>query len=66
MAGDERLTRVLLGFGLRQFSMHPAHLLTVKQQVLKSDLAQVTQLAGRMLRTEDPDKVRALLERMNA
>ena len=66
MAGDERLTRVLLGFGLRQFSMHPAHLLMVKQQVLKSDLAQVTQLAGRMLRTEDPDKVRALLERMNA
>src|SRR5207344_1874250 len=34
MAGDERLTRILLGFGLRQFSMHPAHLLTVKQQVL--------------------------------
>jgi len=66
MAGDDRLTRVLLGFGLRQFSMHPAHLLTVKQQVLKSDLVQVTQLAGRMLRTEDPDKVLALLERMNA
>ena len=40
MAGDERLTRVLLGFGLRQFSMHPAHLLTVKQQVLKSDLVK--------------------------
>jgi phosphoenolpyruvate-protein phosphotransferase (PTS system enzyme I) len=66
MAGDERLTRVLLGFGLRQFSMHPAHLLTVKQQVLKSDLAEVTQLAHRMLKTDDPDKVRALLERMNA
>jgi phosphotransferase system enzyme I (PtsI) len=65
MAGDERLTRVLLGFGLRQFSMHPAHLLTVKQQVLKSDLAEATQLANRMLKTDDPDKVRALLERMN-
>ena len=66
MAGDERLTRVLLGFGLRQFSMHPAHLLSVKQQVLKSDLAEVTQLANRMLKTDDPDKVRALLDRMNA
>ena len=65
MAGDERLTRVLLGFGLRQFSMHPAHLLTVKQQVLKSDLTEVTQLAKRMLKTDDPDKVSALLERMN-
>src|SRR5438874_4285450 len=39
MAGEIRLTRVLLGFGLRQFSMHPAQLLSVKQQVLKSDLS---------------------------
>jgi len=66
MAGDPRLTRVLLGFGLRQFSMHPAHLLTVKQQVLKSELSEVKQLANRMLRTDDPDKLRVLLERMNA
>ena len=34
MAGDVRLTRLLLGFGLRQFSMHPAYLLAVKQIVL--------------------------------
>ena len=27
MAGDAKLTRLLLGLGLRQFSMHPAHLL---------------------------------------
>jgi len=65
MAGDERLTRVLLGFGLRQFSMHPAHLLTVKQQVLKSDLSEVTQLATRMLKTDDTDKLQGLLQRMN-
>ena len=50
MAGDVRLTRVLLGFGLRQFSMHPAHLLTVKQQVLKSDLEEVTRLPRRCSR----------------
>ena len=66
MAGDEQLTRVLLGFGLRQFSMHPAHLLTVKQQVLKSDLSEATLLANRMLKTDDPDKLQTLLERMNA
>jgi phosphotransferase system enzyme I (PtsI) len=65
MAGDVRLTRILLGFGLRQFSMHPAHLLAVKQQVLKSDLSEVKQLTTRMLKTEDPEKVRGLLERMN-
>jgi phosphotransferase system enzyme I (PtsI) len=66
MAGDVKLTRVLLGFGLRQFSMHPAHLLSIKQQVLRSDLEEVTQLANRMLKTEEPDKLQGLLEKMNA
>jgi len=66
MAGDVQLTRLLLGFGLRQFSMHPAHLLSIKLQVLKSDLGEVKQLANRMLKTEDPEKLQGLLDRMNA
>jgi phosphotransferase system enzyme I (PtsI) len=66
MAGDVKLTRVLLGFGLRQFSMHPAQLLSIKQQVLRSDIEDVTQLAHRMLKTDDPDKLQGLLEKMNA
>lgn len=65
MAGDVQLTRVLLGFGLRQFSMHPAHLLSVKQQVLKSDLTRVKTLAQKMLKSDDPDKLEQLLARMN-
>ncbi|MBC7944312.1 MAG: phosphoenolpyruvate--protein phosphotransferase, partial [Burkholderiales bacterium] len=66
MAGDVSLTRLLLGFGLRRFSMHPAHLLTVKQQVLKSSLHEVTATARKMLKLADPDKTRALLEKLNA
>jgi phosphotransferase system enzyme I (PtsI) len=65
MAGDVRLTRVLLGFGLRQFSMHPAYLLSVKQQVLKSDLQQVMGLTQKMLKSDDRDKLEQLLYRMN-
>jgi len=65
MAGDVTLTRLLLGFGLRQFSMHPANLLTIKQQVLRSDLAKLEQLANRILRVEDLDKARELLEKLN-
>ncbi len=38
MAGDPHLTRLLLGMGLREFSMHPAQLLNVKQAVLSSNL----------------------------
>jgi phosphotransferase system enzyme I (PtsI) len=65
MAGDVRLTRVLLGFGLRQFSMHPAHLLSVKQQVLKSDLKEVSIYTQKMLKSDDPEKIELLLARMN-
>lgn len=66
MAGDPALTRLLLGFGLREFSMHPAHLLAVKQQVLKTSLPEVQTLVGKMLKTEEPEKMRALLARLNS
>jgi phosphotransferase system enzyme I (PtsI) len=36
MAGDIKLTRLLLGMGLREFSMHPAQLLSVKQEILNA------------------------------
>ena len=66
MAGDAGLTRLLLGFGLRHFSMHPANLLTVKQRVLMSNLPDVDPLAARILKLDDPDKMRALLAKLNA
>ena len=65
MAGDVQLTRLLLGFGLRQFSMHPSRLLEVKQQVLQSSLREAAPQATKMLRTDDPDKLRAMLARLN-
>ena len=65
MAGDVTLTRLLLGFGLRQFSMHPANLLAIKQQVLKSDLGDLTQLANKILRADDPEKSKRLLQKLN-
>jgi phosphotransferase system enzyme I (PtsI) len=37
MAGDVQFTRLLLGLGLRSFSMHPAQILAVKQEVLRAD-----------------------------
>lgn len=36
MAGDVRLTRMLLGLGLKQFSMPAAQIPTVKQEILRS------------------------------
>jgi len=65
MAGELRLTRLLLGMGLRHFSMHPAHLLTIKQRVLTSEVATTRPLVARMLKSDDPDKLSALLEKLN-
>ncbi|MDP2827741.1 MAG: phosphoenolpyruvate--protein phosphotransferase [Sulfuricellaceae bacterium] len=66
MAGDAKLTRLLLGLGLRQFSMHPAHLLGVKQQILHANLPEIAQQVNRMLKMEDPEKMRSCLLRLNA
>jgi phosphotransferase system enzyme I (PtsI) len=66
VAGDPTLTKLLLGLGLRVFSLHPAHLLSVKQQVLKADLELCAVVANKMLRTEEPERMRALVERLNA
>jgi phosphotransferase system enzyme I (PtsI) len=65
MAGEARLTRLLLGMGLRNFSMHPAHLLAVKQRVLMTDVGEIRPLVKRLLRGEEPVKVDALLEKLN-
>jgi len=66
MAGDPALTRLLLGLGLRSFSMHPAQLLSIKERVLRTSLADVQPLAQRVLRQSDPAKTRDLLSRLNA
>jgi phosphotransferase system enzyme I (PtsI) len=66
MAGDPQFTRLLLGLGLTNFSMHPAHLLTIKQRVLSSNAVGAKQLADRMRRTDEPEKLAALLDKLNA
>ncbi|MGZ5581665.1 MAG: phosphoenolpyruvate--protein phosphotransferase [Usitatibacter sp.] len=65
MAGDVELTRMLLGFGLRHFSMHPAHLLSVKQRVLATSLPDIAPTVARILKTDDPEKMQALIEKLN-
>jgi phosphotransferase system enzyme I (PtsI) len=66
MAGDPKLTRLLLGMGLRSFSMHPAHLMAVKQQVMHSHVSSLTPLVAKLLRAGRPERIQAYLERINA
>ena len=65
MAGEVNHTRMLLGMGLREFSMHPADIPTVKQRVLTSDVSAVKPVVDRMRRA-DPARVTGLLDRLNA
>jgi phosphotransferase system enzyme I (PtsI) len=60
------MTRLLLGLGLRDFSMHPAHLLNVKQRVLQTDVAQNRAIVERLRRADDPGRIASLLEKLNA
>jgi phosphotransferase system enzyme I (PtsI) len=57
MAGDPQLTRLLLGLGLRSFSMHPTQILAVKQEVLRADTAKLAPWAQQVLDAEDPAKL---------
>ncbi|MES2976758.1 MAG: phosphoenolpyruvate--protein phosphotransferase [Pseudomonadota bacterium] len=54
MAGDVSLTRLLLGLGLRSFSMHPAQILAVKQEVLRSDTVRLQSWAQQVLESDEP------------
>jgi len=66
IAGEAQLTRVLLGLGIRSLSMHPARLLPVKQQVLKTNLPNCISSVQRMLRTDDPDKIIGMVYKLNS
>jgi phosphotransferase system enzyme I (PtsI) len=53
-AGDVGMTRLLLGLGLRSFSMHPAQILVVKQEILRADTRKLTAWAQEVLRSDSP------------
>jgi len=65
MAGDPLLTRLLLGMGLREFSMHPSQINVVKQQVLLANVAELTAKVAGLLRIEEPERLREHVARLN-
>lgn len=54
MAGDVAMTRLLLGMGLRSFSMHPAQILAVKQELLRADTAKLAHWAEQVMMEDEP------------
>lgn len=66
MAGDAKYTRLLLGMGLRQFSMYPTQLLTVKREILDSYLPDISRLIQKILKADEPEKIHELLQKLNS
>ena len=64
MAGDPALTRLLLGMGLTEFSMHPSQLLEVKQEVLRAHLPTVERHVQDVLAAFEPNELAAALRRL--
>ena len=66
MAGDPAMTRLLLGMGLREFSMHPAQLLRVKQEVIHADCERLSKAVDQILNCYEPDELTAALKQLTA
>jgi len=65
MAGDAKLTKLLIGMGLRQLSMHPSHILSVKQQILHSHINELSANARKVLTHTDIEKIEPLVAKFN-
>jgi len=66
MAGETQHTRLLLGLGLREFSVHPAMLLEIKQIINNSRLAPLTKLAQKALKARSGMEVAEIMRSVNA
>ena len=65
MAGDAVYTRLLLGLGLRKFSMTSNNLLAIKDIIVRSNTVNLVNDVAKIIRNEDPDKVDDLLKKLN-
>jgi phosphotransferase system enzyme I (PtsI) len=66
MAGAPKFTRLLIGMGLRTFSMHPSQILEVKSRVVQADAAELAPLVRRILRLDETGKIKEAVDKLNA
>jgi phosphotransferase system enzyme I (PtsI) len=64
MAGDPLMTKLLLGLGLTDFSMHFSQLLLVKREILKADVSLLKSRIGAVLHAIEPDDQARALENL--
>ena len=66
MAGDIQFTRLLLGMGLKSFSMHPSAIPEVKQVIVESNIKKLSKLASQIIKCVDSKEKQKLIEKINS
>ncbi len=65
LAGDFRMTKLLLGMGLRNFSMQTSQILKMKEKLCKISIAEITPIVKRILKLDEPSKIKEALNKLN-
>ena len=65
MAGDPVFTRLLLGLGLREFSMEASSLPDIKQRILDSRIDELESFSRQSLDCLDKESLRHMVEKLN-
>ena len=65
MAGNVRYTRLLLGLGLKNFSMDATYLLDVKDRVLAADTSKLKYLVNKIINADSPIQAKDYLAKLN-
>ena len=65
MAGDPNYTKLLLGLGLRTFSMHPSAIPEIKNIIINSDITALAQISKKIINCDSNKDKMKLIEKLN-
>ena len=65
MASDSRMTKLLLGMGLRNFSMQSSQILKMKENLCKFNVSEITPIVKRIMKLDESNKIREALTKLN-
>ena len=66
MAGDSNYTKLLLGLGLKSFSMHPSAIPEIKNIMINSDVSKLKKLSKDIINCDSIIKKNKLLDKINS
>jgi len=66
MAGDPNYTRLLLGLGLKSFSMHPSAIPEVKNIIINSDVTKLDKLSKKIVSCDSSIEKNKLIKKLNS